>query len=633
LNGISCSTNTPAIAITVYNLTPGSISSSQTICTGGDLTTFGNVIANTNAPSVSYQWQSSTDNSTWVDIAGATAAGYDPPALTTTTYYRRRVNVMNGQTILCQGYSNTITITVIADPVVSNPNGETICTGGTPAPLTVIPTGGISTSYSYQWFNSSNVSVSTAANFIPPASNASYYCQVTINPAATSVLNGISCSTNTPAIAITVYNLTPDPIVSAPVGATYCQDAASVSTLSVTASGGLSTNYTYQWFVNNANNNSGGTAIAGANTPNYTPPVNTTGTKYYYCLVTITPTSTGCSTASAVATIIVTPGPSITTQPASQTRCIGGTFSALSFISAGGSGTPTYQWFSNTTNSNTGGIPISGAINATYTPPSSLSATAGVTYYYCVISFSSSGGCSVISTNAAAITVLAAPTLNAMSNQVYCHANAVPSTAFTGNYSSGMSYSWNLSGQTIGLSSTSGSGSSIPAFTASNTGTTPRVATVNVTPSYTITNVNSGGSLTCAGAATAAFTFTINPIPDMPAFIPQLFVFCEDYQALVPFTANITTGMSYQWTNDNTQIGVAATGTSTSPGLSFTAVNNLSNPNQPLTSNFYVTPVYTNQGLSCPGTAEFFAITINPKPDVNPVPDMTLCATNTGIKF
>ena len=623
LNGVSCSTNTPSSAVNIYSLAPGSISSSlTTICEGGNLGPFVYNPPNTNAPSVSYQWQSSIDNSTWVDIAGATAAGYDPPALTTTTYYRRIENALVGSTVICQGQSNSITITVVPDPTVSTPSGQTICTGGTPAALTVSPTGGISTTYSYQWFNSSNVSVSTSSSYTPPASNNSYYCQVTINPATAT-----GCSVVSSPAQITVVT---DPVVSAPIGATYCQDAASVSTLSITASGGLSSNYTYQWFVNNANNNSGGTAIAGANTPNYTPPVNTTGTKYYYCLVTITPTSTGCSTASAVATIIVTPGPSITTQPASQTRCIGGTFSALSFISAGGSGTPTYQWFSNTTNSNTGGIPISGAINATYTPPSSLSATAGVTYYYCVISFSSSGGCSVISTNAAAITVLAAPTLNAMSNQVYCHANAVPSTAFTGNYSSGMSYSWNLSGQTIGLSSTSGSGSSIPAFTASNTGTTPRVATVNVTPSYTITNVNSGGSLTCAGAATAAFTFTINPIPDMPAFIPQLFVFCEDYQALVPFTANITTGMSYQWTNDNTQIGVAATGTSTSPGLSFTAVNNLSNPNQPLTSNFYVTPVYTNQGLSCPGTAEFFAITINPKPDVNPVPDMTLCATNTG---
>jgi hypothetical protein len=116
----------------------------------------------------------------------------------------------------------------------------------------------------------------------------------------------------------------------------------------------------------------------------------------------------------------------------------------------------------------------------------------------------------------------------------------------------------------------------------------------------------------------------------MQQFNPLLYVFCENATGFVPFSANISSGMSYTWTNDNTQIGVGATGTSTSPGLSFTAVNNLSNPNQPLTSNFMVTPVYTNGGVSCPGTAVPFAITINPRPDVIPLPDYTICATSTG---
>jgi gliding motility-associated-like protein len=626
LNNVSCSANTPAIAVTVNTLTPGSISSSQTICTGGDPVAFTSVAATTNASSstIAYQWQTSTDNVNWTNITNATSATFNPPALTATTYYRRLVNVLIGSTVICQGQSNTITITVIPDPTVSAPTGQTICTGGSPTALTVTPNGGTNTSYSYQWFSGSTaISGATSSSYTPPSSNGTYYCQVTINPSAST-----GCLVNSSNATITVVN---DPVVTAPTSASYCQDAASVSALSVSASGGLSTNYTYQWYVNNSNNNSGGSIISGANTPNYTPPVNVTGIKYYYCLVSISPASNGCSTASAVAAITVTAGPSVSSQPANQTRCIGGAFTALTVATTGGSGTPSYQWYSNTTNSSTGGTLITGATSASYPPPSNLSASAGVTYYYCVISFAATGGCSQISSNAAAVTVLAAPSLNPMSNQVYCHTNAVPTTALTGNYSSGMTYVWNLSGPSIGLSPISGTTSNIPAFTANNTGTSAIVATVTVTPSYTITNVNSGSNLTCTGTATTAFTFTINPIPDMPAFIsPQLFVFCEDDQALVPFTANISTGMSYNWTNDNTQIGVAASGTSASPGLSFTAVNNLSNPNQPLTSNFYVTPVYTNQGLSCPGAAEFFAITINPLPDVNPLADTTLCATTTG---
>jgi gliding motility-associated-like protein len=617
LNGVSCSLNTPAIAVNVYSLTPGSISSSQTICTGGDPTTFTSTPASSNAPLVTYQWQISTDNSSWTNITSATSATYDPPALTTTTYYRRLVNVLIGSTVICQGQSNTITVTVIPDPTVSAPTGQTICTGGSPTALSVTASGGTNTNYSYLWFNSSGVSQGvTTSTFTPPATNASYYCQVTINPSATT-----GCLVNSSNATITVVN---DPAVTAPTGASYCQDAASVSALSVTASGGLSSTYSYQWYVSTTNNNTSGTLITGATSASFTPPVNLVGTKYYYCVVSIDPSSTGCSTASSVAAIAVTAGPSVSSQPANQTRCLGGTFSALSVASMGGSGTPTYQWYSNTTNSNTGGTLISGATSASYTPPASLSASAGVTYYYCVISFSATGGCSVISSNAAALTVLATPTVNTMSNQVYCKNTAAPATPITANYSSGMSYVWSVSGTNIGLTPTSGTSSTVPGFNTVNNGSAPVTATVTITPSYTT------GSLTCSGSPTTAFTITVNPTPVMQQFNPLLYVFCENATGFVPFSANISSGMSYTWTNDNTQIGVGATGTSTSPGLSFTAVNNLSNPNQPLTSNFMVTPVYTNGGVSCPGTAVPFAITINPLPDVIPLPDYTICATSTG---
>ncbi|MEJ7658582.1 MAG: hypothetical protein WKG07_02580 [Hymenobacter sp.] len=41
---------------------------------------------------VTYQWDSSPDNTTWTPIGGATGATYAPGALTATTYFRRRVN-------------------------------------------------------------------------------------------------------------------------------------------------------------------------------------------------------------------------------------------------------------------------------------------------------------------------------------------------------------------------------------------------------------------------------------------------------------------------------------------------------------------------------------------------------------
>ena len=92
-------------------------------------------------------------------------------------------------------------------------------------------------------------------------------------------------------------------ITSQPVSASYVQNAmASVLTVEASASdvGMLS----YQWYSNTKNAGEGGTPIQGATNPNYTPPTGTTGTTYYYCVVTHTnENATGTQTAIAVSSI------------------------------------------------------------------------------------------------------------------------------------------------------------------------------------------------------------------------------------------------------------------------------------------------------------------------------------------
>ncbi|MCQ2323808.1 MAG: Ig-like domain-containing protein [Paludibacteraceae bacterium] len=72
--------------------------------------------------------------------------------------------------------------------------------------------------------------------------------------------------------------------------------------------------------------------------------------------------------------------PSITTQPEGASYEKDATATALT-IAASGNPTPTYQWYSNTTESTSGASLISGATNASYTPST---ATIGTKYYYCV---------------------------------------------------------------------------------------------------------------------------------------------------------------------------------------------------------------------------------------------------------
>ena len=71
------------------------------------------------------------------------------------------------------------------------------------------------------------------------------------------------------------------------------------------------------------------------------------------------------SVSSNTGAVIVNLAPTFTSQPASSTICLGGTPTVLSVTYTNGVGTPSYQWYSNTTNSNSGGALISASATPT----------------------------------------------------------------------------------------------------------------------------------------------------------------------------------------------------------------------------------------------------------------------------
>ena len=78
-------------------------------------------------------------------------------------------------------------------------------------------------------------------------------------------------------------------------------------------------------------------------------------------------------------------------------------------VKAYASGTLTYQWYSNTDNSATGGTLLDGATAASYTPPITSAGTQTfTTYYYCVVTNTQSGASAA--SNTAAITIRPDPT-------------------------------------------------------------------------------------------------------------------------------------------------------------------------------------------------------------------------------
>ena len=128
----------------------------------------------------------------------------------------------------------------------------------------------------------------------------------------------------------------------------------------------------------------------------------------------------------------------------------------------------------------------------------------------------------------------------------------------------------------------------MPQFTATNTTANPITATITVTPTFA----------GCTGTP-RTFTITVNPTATVNA-IANIEV-CNN--SIVPTTAfsSPTTGATFAWTNNNTAIGLAASGSGNLP--QFTATNTTANP---ITATITVTPTFAG----CTGTARMFTIKV-----------------------
>ena len=181
-----------------------------------------------------------------------------------------------------------------------------------------------------------------------------------------------------------------------------------------------------------------------------------------------------------------------------------------------------------------------------------------------------------------------------------CHGDATSTIAFTGP-TAGTTYSWTNDNTSIGLGA-SGVGN-IPPFFALNGGPLAAVATIVVTPT--------DGATVCENDT---FLITVNPIPDIEP-IPDT-TFCSGYTSEIIFSST-TPGVVFDWTNDNTDIGLGASGVG---NISFTATNTGTTPISGL-----ISPAATAAGCENRNNHDF-TITINPSPILDAIPDQVVCA-------
>ncbi|KAA3440612.1 T9SS type B sorting domain-containing protein [Rufibacter hautae] len=328
----------------------------QVICTGSTPSPLQGAQPSGGDNNFTFQWEQSTDGTTYADIAGATDISYAPGSLTQTTWFRRKVLSRT-----CTSTSPEVKVEVQQPIADNNITGEqTICAGSAAQALTgTQPTGG-SGVYTYQWEASTDgatfaaVSGATQAEYTPSGLNETMWFRRRVE--------GGACDANfSNMVKVTVtVPVTNNTISSAQ---RICSETAPQKLTGSVPSSGPGAVFAYVW----ESSTTSATAtnfmpIAGATDVDYAPGVLTQTTWFRRVVST-----GGCTNISAVVQITVEPLPPA---PSVATQVICENTKATLVVT--GAGADLYQWFAEAT----GGVAL--GQGASFTTPV---LTASTTYY------------------------------------------------------------------------------------------------------------------------------------------------------------------------------------------------------------------------------------------------------------
>ena len=401
----------------------GSISGAGAVCTGTNSTTL-----TLSGYTGTIQWQSSTDNTNFNNIAGAANPTYTATNLTQTSYYR--VVVTNGA---CSSViSASVTINVSPAAIAGSISGAgTVCSGTNSTTLTLAGYTG-----TIQWQSSTdNVNFANVGGAINTTYTAANLTQTTYYQAV--VTSGSCGSAKTASVAVTV---TPVSVAGSISGAATVCSGANSTTLTLSGYTG-----SIQWQSSTDNTNFSG--ISGAVNATYTA-TNLTQTTYYR--VVVTSGSCTSATSSSVA-ITVGQGASAGAISGAATVCPGTNSTTLTLSGYSGS----IQWQSSSDNVNFANI--TGAVNPTYTA-TNLTQT---TYYQAVVT---SGSCGSATTTSVAISVTPASVSGSISGAATVCTGANSTTLTLSGYTGAIQ--WQSSSDNVNFANIGGANSTT--YTATN---------------------------------------------------------------------------------------------------------------------------------------------------------------------
>lgn len=526
-----------------FAITGGTISSSQTICSGGDPAAF-TVTSAATGTGLTYQWQSSSDGIVFANNGLPATPNYNVPAgLTTTTYYRR-VAIGSANTVICTDNSNTIKITVTDLPAAASgiTGFSNVCETQTGTAYAV---GVISNADKYSWNYSG-----TGFTMYSDSTNA-----ITMDFSATATsgilsVKGVNaCGEGSPSAS---YSITVNPLPG---------DAGTITGTSTVCQGTTTVFYSIPTVANADNytwNYSGTGAIISGSTNSITIDFSTTATSG----VLTVKGGNNCTSGA------VSPDFNIIVNPTPQGSFIGNTIcngdsrnGQLTWVATSGQGPYSLSYndgIANRTQSNV----MSGISFDSFTQPAS-------TTTYTLISVTSNN-CSRTSNfdNDVATITVSSQTVSITNNPSDTSVCDGADASFTVSASGAYGYQWQVS--------TDG-GTNYSSITSS--GTTPVYSHFNTaTLSISGTSISNTGykykciiSASCGSdVTTTPSTLIINPLPAPADTITGLSRVCQKQNGVIYTVAPITNADNYVWTYSGT--GVTLSVSSNTVTVNFSSV-------------------------------------------------------------
>ncbi|TDW20577.1 hypothetical protein EDD63_11243 [Breznakia blatticola] len=368
---------------------------------------------------VTYQWYKNTTDATGgsTQIPGATKSTYTPPTSELgRTFYFVRVRNTWGSNVK-EKWSRIANVNVLPnaqEPIISKqPITIEWIEDGTPAEFSVEATSPDKGTLSYQWYLYDSktggtgrlINGATKSTFTPKdVTVGSKYYGVTV----TNTLNNSSKSVESErAVARIVSRAEIPTITEQPADVIYGQ-GAKAEPLKVVAEVSDGGTLKYQWFSRSGAYNTIKNPISGQTMDQFIPDTSTIGYKYYHVDVYNYSGQSYKTSRSRVVKVQVVPAanaPTINEQPNDATYGKHAEADKLSVTATSDTGVLSYQWYENSTKSNTGGNEIFGATNKDYRPSTG---SLGKKYYYVKVTNTVHGTSKSTVSNAAEIEIVSA---------------------------------------------------------------------------------------------------------------------------------------------------------------------------------------------------------------------------------